>query len=296
MRRCAELVLMLSLALAAPALGDTRPADCALLTGALQAIPDYRFTAPPAADAAGWCVLDLARLTTTRPDRPIVSARRMRLRGLAEGDRLVALEAEIAGLRVLPKAGDREMDDRLRAMFRLQEAELRLSVAATPEGLEVETLDIRLSGGTELRLGASLAGAELDRTRLMQGRVTRLAVEWRNDGRLLRPVMELAGEALVDGAEGGAAVDAARLALRHLVGNLPETLFAEGGRRQAERLVAALPQGRGRLTLLLADPDGIGAALLALAVLSGDPWGPEALARLFSGSRLELDWQPGLPQ
>jgi hypothetical protein len=58
--------------------------------------------------------------------------------------------------------------------------------------------------------------------------------------------------------------------------------------------VAALPQGRGRLVLRLEAPQGIGPAGLALAALSDDPLGAEALARLLAGATLTADWQPGL--
>jgi hypothetical protein len=105
--------------------------------------------------------------------------------------------------------------------------------------------------------------------------------------------MELAGGRL-SGAEGGAAVDAARQALGALVAALPEAALSDEARTALDQTVAALPQGPGRLVLIFTSDDGIGAARVAIAALSGDPWSPKALAGLLDGAWIEADWQPGL--
>jgi hypothetical protein len=296
MRMRADLAIAFVAALALPADAEPLTATCAELTSALQSVEGYSFRAPPAAPVDDWCVLDGAVLTATRVDRPTLSAEHLRLRGSTEDGALASLEIDIGGLRVSPKAGDRAMDDRLRAMFRLQTADMHLSVArnAGEDRLELRGGEIRLSGGTEVSFGADIQGAELSMASLLGGSLTALDLDWRNDGRLLRPAMEAAGERLVQGATGSGAVDAARRALTALADSLPGTLFAADARAEIEQLVAALPQGRGRLRLSLTSEDGIGAARVAVAALSRDPLGPDAMARIFDESHLQIDWQPGL--
>jgi hypothetical protein len=154
-------------------------------------------------------------------------------------------------------------------------------------------LVLRLSGGTELTLEADMKGAGLAPASLAAGAVTRLDLRWRSDGRLAAPVMELAGESLV-GVGGTAAVDAARAALAAAVAALLAKALSDDSRAALAALVADLPQGRGKLQLTLSSEGGISAARIALAAFSGDPFGPKALAALFSDARIDAVWVPGL--
>lgn len=292
MRKAAEiLVLLLGLAAApaATAQEQERP-DCAALTLWLGAVRGYELTAPPAAPQDGWCVLDGATLRSQTPGLPNLYADRLRLASTPG-----RIMLEIAGLRVAPRLGDTAVNDRLRSMFRLQTADIGLTAVEEPDTgvLRLEGVTLRLSGGSELAFEAEIRGARLAPAAIAAGSLTRLAIDWRNDGRLLRPIMELAGEGM-RGAQGGQAVDAAREALAGVVGALPDAALEEGSRRELRQAVAALPQGRGRLSLLLEAPDGIGAARLGIAAMSRDPLGPEALARLFARTEITADWQPGI--
>lgn len=268
------------------------PADCPRLAAALSEVSGYQVTAPPAGPEGGWCVFDWALLTSdTGPD---IAADRLRLRGeMAEGA-LVDLTLEAGGVRIAPGLGQRDLDPVLRETFRLQTAEISGALAGGPEGLTLRGGWLRLSGGTELSVEADVAGAGLSAGSLVLGRLTWARLDWRNDGRLLRPVMESWGERLVDGSGGGKAVDAARMALQHVVMNLPDSLLPGDTRDRLEDVLDALPQGRGRLVLEFRSDAGIGAAQVGMAVLSGDPLAPEALARLFAGATVTVDWQPGL--
>jgi hypothetical protein len=93
---------------------------------------------------------------------------------------------------------------------------------------------------------------------------------------------------------GAAAVDATRLAVRQFVENLPPAALGEDTGTELEQWVAALPQGRGRLTLSLVADNGIGAGQLLMAGLQGDAFGPKALAQLLSGARISAVWTPGI--
>lgn len=287
--------MTIALLLALPAVGPARaePVDCEALTAGLRQIEGYELTVPPAGADEGWCVLDGATWRSRVPGAPNISAARMRLRG--EGVPLVAIEVVIEGLRVAPRLGDTSFDEGLRSILRLQTADLRLTLSHDPAAGTVALRDmvLLLSGGSELRLSAELDADGLTGVAFMAAAVTRADLDWRNDGRLLRPVMERAGEGLT-GAKGGAAVDAARAALAALLDRVPEASLPGETRRELEGLVADLPQGRGRLTLRLDAPDGIGAARLAIAALSDDPTGEAALARLLAGVTLTADWQPGI--
>ncbi len=280
--------------LAASDAGAEAAPDCAGLTAALGAINGYALTVPPGGPAEGWCVLDGATLRSTSPGWPNLSADRLRLRSGTEGNS-PRIEIEATGLRILPTVGDAAMDDRLRALFRLQSADLWLDAARNEDedSLELRSLTLRLSGGTELTLAARIRGAGLAPATLAGGAVTRLDLQWRSDGRLASPAMELAGETLV-GVDGGAAVDATRQALAAIVAALPQAALTDDSRAALEALVADLPQGRGKLALTLTSESGIGAARIALAVLSDDPAGQKALAALFSDARIDAVWAPGL--
>jgi len=256
----------------------------------------YILTEPPADPEAGWCVLDGAALRATVTDRPDILADRLRLRGTMADGVMVSLQLEATGLRLRPKLSDRNLDDRLETLMRLQGADLRFEASVNPatDTLEIRELVLRLSGGTELTVGADIRGAGPSARSLPGGSLTALDLDWRNDGNLPRPVMEIAGERLGGGLKGTAAVDATRQALSALVEALPDAAFDGGGKDALARMVASLPQGRGRLLLSLTAPDGIGAARLLIVGLSDDPLGPKALASLLQGARLTVSWQPGL--
>jgi hypothetical protein len=297
MRKAADaMFLTLALILGfAPALTAQEGApDCTGLTESLLKVQGYELTAPAAGIEDGWCVLNGVTLRSALPGWPNLSVEELRLRRDG-GEDAPWIEIALTGLRITPRIGDTAIDDRLRALFRLQRIDLWLVAVRheTDDRLELRLTELRLSGDRVLSLEADIAGGTLDPSAAVAGAVRRLDLEWRNDGRVLRPVMELAGAEL-SGAEGGAAVDAARAALAGIVAALPETALAEDTRDELEELVAALPQGRGRLALSFVSDDGIGAARVALAALSGELLGPDSLARLLDGAVIEADWQPGL--
>lgn len=176
------------------------PASCPTLKAALEAATGSRMTAPVAGPDGDWCVFDTAVLQAE--GAPDVTAARLRLRGQMTDGALAELALEAGGLRVKPGFAARDMDPALRETLRLQVADLAFEVSAGPEGLALRDASLRLSGGTELTLAADLAGAGLSSGALVVGRLTRLDLDWRNDGRLLRPGMQAWGERLVDGARG----------------------------------------------------------------------------------------------
>ena len=295
MRRCLEAALLL-LTLAAPVVAEQKPADCPTLTAALDSFDGYDLTVPPAGPQDGWCVLDGAALRADGPGRPDITADRLRLRGMVDGSALIGIEVDLAGMRVAFKAGDDSVDDRVRGLFRLQSAELHFA-AAVDGSNKLVTLNggvLRLSGGTELQFSATMLASGLSSPSLLSGSLTAAQVEWRNDGRLLRPLMEVWGERLVDGVAGSSAVDAARLALRHATDTLPEANLTEDTRAELEQVLAALPQGRGRLALSLTTSEGIGAARLLMAGLKDDPLGRDALVQVLQGAQISATWTPGI--
>ncbi len=287
---------LLFLSLATPLAAEPVAADCAALTAALGALGGYDLTVPPLGPQDGWCVLDGAALRSDRPGQPALTADRLRLRGSVVGAALVGLEVDLSGLRVAFKAGDVAVDDRLRGLVRLQTADLRLWAGVDPATgvLTLRNGVLALSGGTEVTFAATGTAAALSGAALLSGRLASLDLGWRNDGRLLRPVMEMLGEGLVDSAQGATAVDAARLALRQLVENLPAAALVDDSGDELGQWVAALPQGRGRLVLSLVATDGIGAAQLLVTGLQDDPLGPAALAQVLSGAQVTASWTPGL--
>jgi hypothetical protein len=284
-----RLAVVLAL-LAGPVVAE--PAPCPDLKAALEAATESRMTAPVAGPVGDWCVFDGAVLQAE--GAPDVATARLRLRGQVTDGALTELALEASGVRVKPGFGARDMDPTLRETLRLQTADISFVAVAGPEGLALRDGELHLSGGTELKAEADVAGAGLSAGGLVAGRLTRLDLDWRNDGKLLRPGMQALGERLVDGARGDAGIDAARLALRHLAMNLPGSLFQEDGQDRLETVLDAMPQGRGRLRLEFRSDKGIGAAQVGMAALSGDPLGPEALARLFDGAQLLVDWTPGI--
>lgn len=282
--------LAVLLAMAGPV--SAGPASCPELAAALEGLTGYRVMAPPSGPDGGWCVFDGAVLKAG--GAPDLAAQRLRLRGEEVKGTLIEFALDAGGLRLAPGLGQRDTDPVLRETFRLQAADAAFVMTAGSEGLVLRDGRLRLSGGTELLMEADIAEAGLSAGALLVGRLTRATVDWRNDGKLLRPAMQSWGESLVEGGPGESGVDAARLALRHVVMNLPDSLVQEDGKDRLEKVLDALPHGRGRLWLEFRSTEGIGAAQLGIAALSGDPLGPEALARLFGGAHLGLDWQPGL--
>jgi hypothetical protein len=286
-----KLGVILALALfGGPVMAD--PASCPYLATALEGLTGYRVTAPPSGPKTEWCVFDRAVLKAE--GAPDLAADQLRLRGeIAEGT-LVELAVEAGGVRLAPGLGQRDLDPTLRETLRLQTAEVAIVATVGPEGLALRDGQLRLSGGTELDVEADVAGAGLSAGSLLLGRLTHATVDWRNDGKLLRPVMQAWGEGLVDGALGEKGIRAARLALQHKVLNLPDSLLQEDGNDRLQAMIDALPQGRGRMMLEFRSAQGIGAAQVGMAALSDDPFGPEALARLFAGASVTLTWTPGL--
>ena len=277
------------LILAAPAVAETAP--CAALWASVAAMTGVLTKQAPLPQD-GWCSLDGAVLQLGEAE---VVAESLRLRGEAAGAVLTEVQLDAQGLRLRPGLGD-ELDPTWRETFRLQTADVALTLVADPSGLALRDAVVRLSGGTEVQLEADVAGAALAPAALALGRLTRLSLDWRNDGKLLRPALEAAGEALEPGATGPKAVDAARAAMRGVVAALPGAMVGEADRKELDQLIDALPQGRGRLVLELRSEAGMGAAQLAAAALSDDPTGPETLARLLAGVALVVDWTPGLAE
>jgi hypothetical protein len=278
------LVLM-----ALPGTAEDSP-DCGKTAAALATIEGYEVSVPPAGPDNGWCVLDGARFRSARPGWPDLDVDRLRLRQTA-----TEVELDLRGLRATPRASDREVDDRIRSLIRLQSADLRLLAVHDPEAgvLSVAGLRLDLSGGTTLELDADIREADLTVASLAGGAVTRARLIWRNDGRLLRPVMEIAGGEL-SGATGSAAVEALRAALGDFVAALPETAIDTASRKEFATLVRSLPQARGKLTLEVVSGDGISGVRIGFAALSGDKALPEVLAAVLQGATITADWQPGL--
>lgn len=290
-----SLGVLLAFALAGPVAAETA-ADCAILVDAVETFTGLELSAPPADSQDGWCVLDGARLTGE--GAPQVSLERLRMAGTVAEDDLLSLEIDGAGLRLRPALNDRDMPGWLRDLLRLQSAELHLKLrrddAADQLGLEDGRLD--LSGGSALVLTGTLAGARLSAPSILTGRVTVLHLDWTNDGRTLRPVLEALGTAVEPRSTGTQAVLAARAVLLGFVDDFPRDSLPDADGEALERFIAALPQGRGRLVLDFASEAGIGAAQLGLLALSDDPASPKALARLFDGARISASWAPGLPE
>ncbi len=291
-----RLVSVLVLLLALPASADIKLADCAGLSALLQSFTGYDLTAPLVGDADGWCVLEGATMQAAGAERPDLRADRLRLRGTVSQGVAASVEVDLTGLRLMTGLGGKTVDPGLQAMFRLQSADLRLGARVNPAtgSLEIRGLELRLSGGTELTLGADIRSAGLSPLALAAGSLTALDMEWRSDGKLIAPVLEAAGARLAPDASQAEALPAARRSLGRLVDALPEAIFSDGGKADLIQLVAALPQGRGRLRLSLTSVDGISAARLIRAWMAAAPPGRETLAALFAGASLSASWQPGL--
>ena len=289
----AVLMALLPLGLAR---ADTTPAKCAALVALVQEFTGYEAKAAPQAAVLGWCVMDGAELAADQPDWPNLRAATLRLKGEVEGSTVVAIEVDIAGLRLVAGLGSKQVDEKLQDMFRLQNADLRFraSVNAGTGQIEIRDLDISLSGGTEISLEADLAGTGLSVPEVAAGRLTRLDLIWKADGRLMRQVMELAGSRQGKGLSGAEAIRAARGGLSDLLAALPDAMLEGESRAELAGLLASLPEGRGVLELSFQGDPGIGAADLLLASLSKAPLARETLARLFAGAAVTADWQQGL--
>ncbi len=288
----ALLVLLASPVVGSPVAAAT--ADCVALVGAVERLTGLTISAPPAGPEGGTCVLDGARLTGE--GAPRITLQTLRIGGTVSEGRVQSLDIDGAGLRVAPALIDRDMAGWLRDLLRLQTAEVRLSLRRD-DARDLLLLDngaLVLSGGGELRLSGELAGADLSSSSLVAGRVTKLYLEWKNEGRSLRPIMEAAGGALAEGATGSDAVEAARAALLDIAEALPPGSFSGGSLDEVKQLFRDLPLGRGRLVVRMASPDGIGAVQLAFLALADDPSGPKALGQFLAGTSLSVDWQPGL--
>jgi hypothetical protein len=295
MRRHLSAAFVL-ISLATPLGAEPLAADCDTLRAAVDTFVGYDLMAPPSGPQDGWCVLDGAALRSNVPGQPDLTADRLRLRGSVDGAALVGFEVDLTGLSASFKAGDDGVDDRLRGLLRLQSADLRFaaSVDSATGVLSLSGGQFRMTGGTEVTFAATGKATGLSSADLLAGRLTMLELGWRNDGRLLRPVMEMLGERLVDGAKGDQAVDAARLALRQRVESLPATALVEDSAEELGQWLSALPQGRGKFALSVMLPEGIGAAQLLVAGMQDDPTGPEALAKLLSGAAVTASWTPGM--
>lgn len=287
-----NLGVILLLGLAGPVAAET--ADCQVLVETLETFTGLDLSAPPADTQDGWCVLDGARLTGE--GAPQVSVERLRVAGTVAAEELLSLEIEGTGLRVRPALNDRDMPGWLRDLLRLQTAEVHLLLRRdeAADRLVLEGGRLELSGGSALALTGEVAGAHLSAPSMLTGRVTALHLEWKNDGRTLRPVMEALGTAVDPRSTGTQAVLAARGALLGVVDAMPESSLPEADAEALAAFIAALPQGRGRLALDFASEAGIGAAQLGLLALSDAPAGPEALTRLLGGARVSAGWAPGI--
>ncbi len=286
---------VLGLALAAPALSEPVPADCAALVALVRDFTGYEVTAPPAGAVEGWCVLDGARLVSGRADQPDLKVDGLRLKGEAEGAVVTSVEVEATGLRLVQGLGAKQLDERLQAMLRLQGGDLRFAAGLNPEAgrLEVRGFALVLSGGTEISLSADLAGAGLSPLGVAAGRLTGLELQWNADGRLMRGVMEAAGVGIDGSLAGAEAITAARDGLQGVIEVLPGSLVDKDSRHELDGMTASLPEGRGVLQLSFRSDEGIGAADLLVAGLGKAPL-EETLATLFAGSSLQADWSQGL--
>lgn len=289
-----RLALAFAFGLTAPVAAEPVAMGCDRLAALFQGLTGYGVTLPPSPTVDGWCVAEGATLRAG--DLPRISVERLELAGSETGDGPESLSLRVGRARIAPQVGDRSEDAVLRSVLRLQtvDATLTLQRSAERDGLELRDVRVALSGGTELLLEAELSGGGFSRESLALATLTGLRLDWRNDGRLLRPVMEAAGGRLAEGATGNAAVDAAREALRRLLENLPITRLAGDTASELDSVVAALPQGRGRMVLDFTSEAGLGAARIGPLALSDDPSGVAALARLLADAVLTVDWQPGL--
>lgn len=283
------LTLPLSLS---PALAEPGPADCAALVGLVRDFTGYEVKAPPAGGVEGWCVLDGARLVSSRSDQPDLKVDTLWIRGKADGNTITALEISATGLRLVQGLGSKQLDERLQAMVRLQSGDLALRVEVNPTAgrLEIRGFALVLSGGTQIALEADLAGATLTPLGVAAGRLTGLTLDWKADGRLMRGAMEAVGTGIDDRLAGTEAIKAARTGLQAVIEALP---IEDESRHALSAMAASLPEARGVLRLSFQSDEGIGAADLLVAGLGKSPL-RDRLASLFATSRLQAVWSQGL--
>jgi hypothetical protein len=188
----------------------------------------------------------------------------------------------------------------MRSFLRLQTAELVFSADWDKDAdvLAIRELVLTLPGRNRLTLSARIGGADLSgATALLGGVVTSLGVELVTDGRIARPVMQALGERLLpDGADEGQAVVAVRALLREVVEAMPAATLDRDSRFALDAMIRGLPQTTGTLKLVLAAEDGISPAQVALHGLRKEPLAEPALAELFEGVTLSVDWAPGAVQ
>lgn len=280
--------LILLAFLASPVAAD----ECAAVSGRLAEIGQEYVLGPQAlAEKDGWCQLDGAALMAKAVGQPNLSVETLRVRGSglagaptpAEG--FLEIEVEITGLRVTPKISDRTIDARLKAFLRVQVADLSFVARWNPEtgDVQVRQLVLALTGGTRLTGGADLAGVDVATLRgtkltLLTARLMQMDMELVVQGQALRPLIEASGQA--------------REKALVLVPDLPDAAFDADSKAALGAWLTALPQA-GVLRLALRSPDGIGALQVALAGRRGEPLGPEAIAQVFQGATVQVDWQPG---
>lgn len=162
--RTAARTLMLVLGLVAEVAKAEEPKpDCDTLRTVLAGVGGYEPAPQPAVERDGWCVLDGATLRSYRAGWPNLAVRQVQLRqgGDAESP---WIELVLTGLRAAPRVGDDSIDSRLRALFRLQSADLWMVAVhhVSADQLDLRVTDLRLSGGTYMALAVSLRGAGLD--------------------------------------------------------------------------------------------------------------------------------------
>jgi hypothetical protein len=288
--RIQSVLVAITTVFLAPGAQAQATGDCAGIRAALTAIDGYQVTIPPSGPDQGWCVLDGASFRSQTPGWPDLEVAQLRLRQSP-----TEVELDLSGLTAAPRPFDRESDERLRSLMRLRSADLRLRVEHDPEAgvLSLSGLRLALSGGTVVELDADMKGASLSPSSLVLGAVTAANLVWRSDGKLARPLMDMAGEPLA-GRPGPDAVEAARAELAEFVDGLPDGTIDDASGKALAAAVAALPQGRGKLTLSFVSPAGIGSARLAGVALSGELLSPKALGTILDGATISADWQPGL--
>lgn len=286
-----RLGLALALGIGTPLSGE--PAGCPMLVAVVEGATGLTLAVPPAPDAEGWCVIGGARTLGEAAVR--VGAEALRMRGEAEADGLVALEAEGSGLRIAPALNSRDMPDGLQDLLRMQTADFRLDLRRdeAADALVVEDGRLVLSGGTELLLSATIAGARFSAGSVLTARVTSLHLDVRNVGRVLHPILQALGRAVAPDASGSAAMEAARNTLLGVVGALAQGAVPEEAAMALGAYVRSLPEGRGRLVVDIVSADGIGAAQVGMLARYGAPFDPQALSRFLAGSQATVSWTPG---
>lgn len=278
---------------------DATAADCATLVAGLTGLSGgYEVSEARPVDTDGWCQMDGMVLRSKAEDVPTISARTARARGTEVAGTLTALDVEISGLKVAPKIGDRSMDDRLRSFLRLQTADVVFSAAWNKDAdvLVISELVVTLPGRNRLTLKADIKGADLSAVAsLLGGGVTVLDVELVTDGRIARPLMQMAGERMLpDGADDSEAVAAVRDVLAAVIEAIPAATLDHAGKSELTALLRGLPQTTGTLKLGLRSEAGISPARLAVNGLRKNPLAPVALAKLFDDVALAVDWQAGV--